>query len=234
MSNIEKQILDTLKENADVKYKDFSAKLTPTIDKSKFIGVRVPILRKIAKQYSKNKDIEKFLTNLPHNFVEENTLHGLIISEFKDYDFVIKNLNAFLPYVDNWATCDIINPKIFKKFPEKLKENCKIWMSDKKPFTIRFGIEMVMTYFLDDNFDKNLMTIISKIKNDEYYVKMMIAWYFATALAKQWESALTYIENKKLDAWTHNKTIQKAVESYRITPDQKSYLKTLKIPKKSK
>lgn len=229
MNKISKELRTELLKNQDLKYKDFSAKLTPTIDKDLFIGVRVPVLRRIAKQYAYNKDITKFLDELPHKYVEENTLHGLLLSEIKDYDEVIERLDAFLPYVDNWATCDIISPPVFKKNKVVLKKDIIKWMASKDAFTIRFGIEMAMSHYLDEDFDQQLATKISKIRSDEYYVNMMKAWYFATALSKQWDAIIPFVEKKKLDAWSHNKTIQKARESYRITKPQKAYLNTLKI-----
>lgn len=231
MKKICKELLEELLKNQDLKYRDFSAKLTPTIDKSLFIGVRVPKLRSIAKQYAKRENIVDYLEELPHKYVEENTLHGLLLSEQKDYDEVVKKLNAFLPYVDNWATCDIISPKVFKKNRDKLKKDIVRWMGSKETYTIRFGIEMAMSHCLDEDFDRLLATRIAKIRSDEYYVNMMKAWYFATALAKQWDEIIPFVEKKKLDAWSHNKTIQKARESYRITPQQKEYLKSLKISK---
>lgn len=231
MKKLCKKIRDTLFKNQDLKYRDFSAKLTPTIDKDLFIGVRVPKLREIAKAYKSHEKIKDFLDDLPHKYVEENTLHGLLLSELKDYDEVVKRLNAFLPYVDNWATCDIISPKVFKKNRAQLKKHIGRWMGSSEPYTIRFGIEMAMSHFLDDDFDRLFATKVAKIRSQEYYVNMMKAWYFATALAKQWEAIIPFIEKKKLDDWSHNKTIQKARESYRITPEQKEYLNSLKICK---
>lgn len=232
MKKICKELRETLLKNQDLKYRDFSAKLTPTINKSLFIGVRVPKLREIAKQYKAHESIEDFLEALPHKYVEENTLHGLILSEQKDYDAVVKKLNVFLPYVDNWATCDIISPKVFKKNRIRLKSDVETWMDSIEPYTIRFGIEMAMSHYLNEDFDVSFATKIAQIRSDEYYVNMMKAWYFATALAKQWDAIIPFVEKKRLDVWSHNKTIQKARESYRITSQQKEYLKSLKINKK--
>lgn len=229
MKKICKQIQDELFDNQDLRYRDFSSKLAPTIEKKYFIGVRVPQLRKIAKVYKSNVKIYDYLDSLPHKYVEENTLHGLLIGELKDYDEVVEQLDKFLPYVDNWATCDIMSPKIFKKNKALLKKDINRWMHSKEPYTIRFGIEMAMSHYLDEDFDKSLAAKISKIRSDEYYVNMMKAWYFATALSKQWDEIIPFVENKKLDVWSHNKTIQKARESYRISDKQKSYLKSLKI-----
>lgn len=185
MADVYKEIQKVLFDNQDLKYRDFSAKLTPTIDKNLFIGVRVPKLRQIAKQYKSHENIGNYLCQLPHKYVEENTLHALLISELKDYDDVIEKLDEFLPYVDNWATCDIMSPKIFKKNKARLKKDIVRWMRSDKTYTIRFGIEMAMSHFLDDEFDIDLAKKISKIRSKEYYVNMMKAWYFATALAKQ-------------------------------------------------
>ena len=191
------------------------------------IGVRTKELRKYAKRLIK-EDYKSFLDELPHNYFDENQLHAFIISEIKDYNECINYIDKFLPYVDNWATCDQLSPKIFKKNKDLLLDKIKEWIKSKDTYTIRFGIRMLMQYYLDDNFkDKYLEWIIS-IKSNEYYVNMMIAWFFATALAKQYDSVIKVIEEKKLDVWIHNKTIQKAVESYRITNDQKEYLKKLK------
>ena len=225
-------IIDDIREdlfaNQDIKYRDFQSKLTPNIDAQKAIGVRTPVLRKLAKEYAKRADISDFLESLPHEYFDENQLHAFIISEIKDYDECIKYINNFLPYIDNWATCDQLSPKIFKKYKDELLKEIKVWIKSKETYTIRFGIGMLMKYYLDDNFNPEYLDIVSDIKSDEYYVKMMLAWYFATTLAKQYDSAVKFIENQKLDIWIHNKTIQKAVESYRITPEQKNYLRSLK------
>ncbi len=222
-----KNIKEKLFEMQDKKYQEFQSKLLPTIDSKKMIGVRTKELRKYAKRLIK-EDYKSFLDELPHNYFDENQLHAFIISEIKDYNECINYIDKFLPYVDNWATCDQLSPKIFKKNKDLLLDKIKEWIKSKDTYTIRFGIRMLMQYYLDDNFkDKYLEWIIS-IKSNEYYVNMMIAWFFATALAKQYDSVIKVIEEKKLDVWIHNKTIQKAVESYRITNEQKEYLKKLK------
>lgn len=221
-------IQNTLINFQDKKYKEFYEKLIPNIDANKIIGVRAPILKKLAKQLIKQNQLD-FCNKLPHTFLEENNLHAYIISEISDFDECIKHINIFLPYIDNWATCDSLRPKCFKNNLTKLLDNIKIWIKSSHTYTIRFAIEMLMLYFLDDNFDKEFCEIISNIKSDEYYVNMMIAWYFATALAKQPKTAIKYLENKKLSQFVHNKTIQKAIESYLICDDKKIYLKTLKI-----
>ena len=222
-------ITKLLFELRDEEYAKFQAKLTPSVDPKLFIGVRVPDVRKLAKELKNDPGVEVFLQELPHKYYDENMLHGLLISEIKDFDIAIKETDRFLPYVDNWAVCDIMTPKVFKKHKTELIECIRKWAKSKKTYTIRFGIEMLMSHYLDDDFKAEYLDIPARIRSDEYYVNMMIAWFFATALTKQWDSAIPYIENVRLDKWTHNKTIQKAVESYRITDEQKSYLRTLKI-----
>lgn len=224
-----KSFTELLFELRDEEYANFQAKLTPTVSPELFIGVRVPNVRKLAKLLKDNPDVETFLQELPHKYYDENMLHGLLISEIKDYNKAIKETNRFLPFVDNWAVCDIMSPKVFKKHKTELIGSIKKWVGSNKTYTKRFGIEMLMSHYLDDDFRAEYLDIVSVIRSKEYYVNMMIAWFFATALAKQWESTISYIENNRLDKWTHNKTIQKAVESYRITDEQKAYLKTLKI-----
>ncbi len=223
------EITDKLFKLQDIKYRDFQAKLIPNIDINNVIGVRTPDLKKYAKELVKDNNYSSFLNDLPHKYFDENQLHAFIISEIKDYDKCIEYINIFLPYVDNWATCDQMSPKIFKKYPDKLISNIKKWIKSKKTYTIRFGIGMLMQYFLEDNFKKEYLELVSNIRSNEYYVNMMISWFFATALAKKYEDTIEYLENNKLDTWVHNKTIQKAIESYRITNEQKDYLKSLKI-----
>lgn len=222
------EILNKLFELQDKEYAEFQSKLTPTVSKEKFIGVRVPEVRKLAKQYIKDEESNLFLQTLPHEYYDENMLHGLLISEIKDFDIGIKEVDKFLPYVDNWAVCDIMSPKIFKKNKEKLMEKIKLWSVSKETYTCRFGIEMLMSHFLDEDFKPEYLEIPANIHSEEYYVQMMIAWFFATALAKKWDETIIYIEQSKLDKWVHNKTIQKARESYRITQEQKQYLNILK------
>lgn len=222
-------IRETLFSMQDIKYGDFQAKLMPTIVRETVIGVRTPALRKYAKDLAKEKDISSFLQDLPHQYFEENQLHAFIICEQKEYEKCMEELQLFLPYVDNWATCDQMSPKIFRKHRQELLEQIKLWIASDKTYTIRYGIGMLMIHFLDEEFDIQYAEMVAAIRSEEYYVNMMIAWYFATALAKQYESIVPYIENQKLDPWTHRKTIQKSVESYRITKEQKEYLKSLKI-----
>ena len=222
------KIIEDLLKLQDNKYKEFQSKLIPTSNIDAFIGVRTPELRNYAKDLIKTNSYKDFLNELPHKYFDENQLHAFIISELKDYDECIKNINIFLPYVDNWATCDQMSPKIFKKNKDRLIIEINKWIKSSKTYTIRFGIGMLMQYYLDEDFKKDYLKLVSKIKSKEYYVNMMIAWYFATALAKQYKDTIPYIENKVLDPWTHNKTIQKALESNRITKEQKEYLRELK------
>ncbi len=222
------EITNKLFELRDEKYAIFSSKLTPNIKKDNVIGVRVPIIRKLAKEYLKNEESKYFLNTLPHKYYDENMLHGLLISEIKDYDECINYLDKFLPYVDNWAVCDIMSPKVFKKNKDKLINKIKTWSKSKNTYTCRFALGMLMSYFLDEDFKREYLEIPASIHSDEYYINMMIAWFYATSLAKQWDSTIPYLENNKLDKWIHNKTIQKAKESYRITQSQKEYLNNLK------
>lgn len=213
----------------DLKYRDFNSKLIPNIEKDTVIGVRTPLLRNYAKEMIKNGEASAFLAELPHKYFEENQIHAFIISELKDYNTVISELERFLPYIDNWATCDQLVPKVFKKNTDKLVDMATEWINSDRTYTIRFGIGVFMRYFLDDKFSKEYLYLIANIRSDEYYVNMMIAWYFATAIAKQYSSAVACIEENHLDKWVHNKTIQKACESYRVTDEHKAYLKSLKI-----
>ena len=216
-------------EKQDLEYREFHAKLIPTVDKEKIIGVRVPDIRKIAKELKDCEESFNFMKNLPHRYYEENNLHAFFIEQIKDYDECVVELNRFLPYVDNWATCDSMRPKCFKKNKDRLNHQIKDWIKSDKTYTVRFGIEMLMVHYLGEGFDEKYLKEVSEIKSDEYYINIMIAWYFATALAKQWDFAVSYIEQKRLPLWIHNKTIQKAVESYRLTKEEKEYFKKLKI-----
>lgn len=229
MSECEKYVKKRLFELQDVSYKDFNCKLIPNVDRDAVIGVRTPQLRKFAKEFSKNPYSADFLKILPHRCYEENNLHGLLIENIKDFDKAVYELDRFLPYIDNWATCDIISPKIFKKHLPELLVKINEWIESGDTYTIRFAVEMLMSFYLDSEFKPEYLKLVSGIKSDEYYVNMMLAWFFATALAKQYDETIKYIEDKKLSRWVHNKSIQKAIESYRITDDQKSYLRTLKI-----
>ncbi len=223
-----KEIQNELFRLQDEKYRDFQGGLIPSNDDKKMIGVRTPALRSYAKKLYKREDIHIFLEDLPHTYFDENQLHAFIISEIRDYDLCLAEVQRFLPYVDNWATCDQMSPKVFKKHRIELLDIIREWIASSETYTIRFGIKMLMMHFLDEDFTTEYPDMVAGVRSEEYYVNMMIAWYFATALAKQWDAIIPYIEDNRLDDWTHNKTIQKAVESYRITPEQKEYLKGLK------
>lgn len=225
------QILDILMEAAESDYADFTAKLAPTLERGDVIGVRVPIIRKKASEIVKIDGWESFLDELPHRFHEENMLHAILISKYiKDYDRCIKLLDMFLPYVDNWAVCDALRPVIFtkEKYDKVTLDNIIRWVKSEHDFTKRFGVEMLMTYYLDDRFKPEYLEIPAQIISEEYYVNMMLAWYYATALAKQYEDTICYLTGNRLPVWVHNKTIQKARESYRISDDTKEMLKSLK------
>ena len=217
-----------LLKNQDLGYRDLQKTTIPSADADSIIGVRTPVLRSIAKELAKRDDISIFLDDLPHKLFEENQLHAFILSGMKDLDECLKLVDRFLPYVDNWATCDQMSPKVFRKNKKLLLGYVEKWISSDLTYVKRFAIGMLMEHFLDEDFKPSYLSKVAKIRSEEYYVNMMIAWYFATALAKQYDLALPFIEKHKLDRWTHNKTIQKAVESYRITPEQKEYLKTLR------
>ena len=212
----------------DKKYAEFSAKLTPTVDSELFIGVRIPEMRKLAKDLVREGSYEEFLGELPHKYYDENVLHGLILSEIKDYGDCMEKVENFLPYVDNWAVCDTMSPKVFKKHKAELMAKIAEWVASDHTYTCRIGMLMLMKHFLDDDFKEEYLEIPASVKSEEYYVNMMIAWFFATALAKQWDTSIPYIEQRRLSEWTHRKTIRKACESYRITDEQKTYLRSLK------
>ena len=213
----------------DLKYRDFHAKLMPTVDKGTVIGVRTPELRKFAKEYGKTEMAKIFLQVLPHQYYEENNLHGLLIEQIKDYEQCIEELERFLPYIDNWATCDLLAVRTVKKHLDLFIKEIYRWMESEHTYTIRFGMNMLMRYYLEDEIKLEYPEKVAAVRSEEYYVNMMRAWYFATALAKQYEKILPFLEEQRMDVWTHNKTIQKATESYRITPEQKEYLRTLRI-----
>ena len=222
-------IKDELFKLQDIKYKEFQAKLVPNIDSDSIIGIRTPDLRKFAKDIFKSNNYKEFINELPHKYYEENLLHFFIISMIKDFNECIKEVDRFLPYVDCWPVCDQSSPKVFKKNHESILPYIKKWISNKHIYTSRFGIRILMNEFLDKDFKPEYLKLVSNIKGEDYYLKMMIAWYFATALAKQYDATIPFIENNKLDKWIHNKTIQKAIESYRVTDEHKEYLKSLKI-----
>lgn len=221
------EIVERLFALRDEKYAEFQLKLTPGVTKESVIGVRVQDARKLAKKLSKKPEYRAFFDELPHKYYDENMLHGLMIAEIKDFDECVAEIEKFLPYVDNWAVCDITSPKALAKNKAKLLEKIVEWSASERVYTCRFGLEMLMTHFLDKDFKPEYLEIPAKIRSEEYYVNMMIAWFFATALAKQWDAAIPYIENRRLSEWTHKKTIRKAIESFRITDEQKAYLRTL-------
>ena len=225
---MKEEIQRRLFELQDEKYRLFQAKLMPGVALERIIGVRTPELRKLAKELAKRTDIEEFLQDLPHQYYDENNLHGFIISECKDYEKTVKYVDDILPYVDNWATCDLLSPKVFKKNRKQLAGEILRWLSSGKTYTVRFGIGMIMSHYLEEDYDSIWLERVALIRSEEYYINMMIAWFFATALAKQWEDTVKYLEQQRLDTWVHKKTIQKAVESYRITEEQKTYLRSLK------
>lgn len=224
--NKQAEYLFSLREES---YRAFTAKIVPGIEEKTIIGVRIPFLRKYAASLIKTGDYTEFLNSLPHTYYEENLLHALIISRIKDYDEVIRLTDIFLPYIDNWAVCDSFNPACFKRNKERLIADVERWLSDEHIYTRRFAVDMLMGHFLDDDFDERYLESVLEANSEDYYMKMVVAWYFATALAKQYNSAVRFIEERKLDKWTHNKTIQKANESLRIDTETKEYLKSLKI-----
>ena len=223
------EIVAELFRMQDKDYALMQTKIIPTVAADRIIGVRTPALRTFAKSLYKDSDIDAFLSSVPHQYFDEDQLHAFILSLEKNFDKCIAEVDAFLPYIDNWATCDQLSPKVFKKEPEKLLPHIQSWIKSDRTYTVRFAIGMLMQHFLDERFDVKYADLAAAVRSEEYYVNMMIAWYFATALAKQYESILPYLEEKRLDDWVHNKAIQKSVESYRITDEQKTYLKTLKV-----
>ena len=219
---------ERLFELQDTKYRDFHSKLIPDIEKERIIGIRTPVLRQFAKEFGKTLEAEDFLRELPHDYYEENNLHMILITGITDYEKCLEEVNRFLPYIDNWATCDFPAPKCFERHKEELLPTIKEWISSADTYTVRYGTGMLMRLYLDDDFKPEYAALVAEIQSEEYYINMMIAWYLATALAKQWDATIPYLEERKLSPWVHRKTIQKAVESYRITEEQKVYLKTLR------
>ena len=212
----------------DLNYRQFQAKLMPTVDPEQIIGVRMPALRKLAKELKGTAEAEAFLAALPHRYYDENNLHGLLLCARSSYEETVAGLEDFLPHVDNWATCDLLSPRAFRTHPPQLPEQIRRWLDSGDTYTVRFGLDMLMSFYLDECFRPEYLDWAAEVKSEEYYVRMMVAWYFATALAKQYDAALPYLTSRRLEQWTHNKTIQKAVESYRITPEQKDALRALR------
>lgn len=215
------QLPDFLRQNQDEAYRRMQLRLIPNIDPERIIGVRTPVLRAAARELEEK---EAFLNSLPHSSFEENQIHCFLLEREGDFTRVIGELERFLPYVDNWATCDQLRPRCFKRHRRELMPCIRGWIASSEPYTIRFGIGMLMVHFLDEDFDVSLLELPAGIQSDNYYIRMMIAWYYATALAKQYDAALPYISGRKLDKWVHNKTIQKALESFRVTAEQKKEL----------
>ncbi len=222
-------ITTELFELQDLKYRDFHAKLMPTVDVAKIIGIRVPQLRRFSKEFAKRTESKKFLKELPHKYYEEDNVHAFLIEQIKDFDQCVSALDEFLPYVDNWATCDGMSPRVFAENTDKLLPKIEEWLKSKHTYQVRFAIGMLMKFYLDAHFNVKHLDMVASVRSNEYYINMMIAWYFATALAKQWTSTIVYIENHRLEKRTHNKAIQKARESFRISAEQKEYLNTLKL-----
>ena len=222
------EIQKRLFELQDIKYRDFQAKLIPTVRAERIIGVRTPELKKYAKELSGTAEADEFLKSLPHEYFDEAQLHAFIISGIKDFLKCVEEVQSFLPYIDNWATCDQLSPKVFKKHLQELLPFIDGWLGSDRTYTVRFGIGMLMQHFLDDDFDIRYPERIAEIRSEEYYINMMTAWYFATALTKQYDAVLPFIEEGRLDTWTHNKAIQKAAESFRVPEERKAYLKTLR------
>lgn len=212
----------------DISYKEFHSKLIPTVDKNTIIGIRIPLLRSYVKKIKYTKEADMFLNTLPHTYYDENVLHALLLSEMTDYEMFIKHIQVFLPYIDNWAVCDVLKPKSIKKHKQIFIDEIKNWILSKDTYTIRFGVVMLMTYYLDEDYQKEYLTYLLQVKSDEYYVNMAISWFYATALAKHYDEVVEILKDKKLSVWIHNKTIQKAIESFRITKEQKEELKKLK------
>lgn len=224
MTNIQKYLL----ENKDEKYRAFTLPLIPNVDEKTFVGVRLPILKKYAKNL-KNKEIEEFLSDLPHFYHEENILHAFILSSIKDYDGFVNEVDKFLPYVSNWSVCDTICNKNLNKYKDRLIINVYKWLKSKELYRVRYAIKCLMNYYLGEDFKEEHIERVLEVKLDDYYVRMMIAWYLATGLAKNYDEFIKVIEEKRFDDFTHNKAIQKAVESYRVSDEHKTYLKTLKV-----
>ena len=221
-------IFQRLSELSDPAYRDFHAGLIPNISPETILGVRVPALRKLARELRGSAEAQEFMAALPHEYYDENCLHGLLINDIKDFGATVSALDAFLPYVDNWAVCDLISPRSFKSRPPELAAHVRRWLDSSHSYTVRFGIGVLMSFYLDEGFEPAQLEAVAERCCEEYYVNMMVAWYFATALAKQPEAALPYIENRRLSRWTHNKAIQKSIESRRIPDETKTYLKTLR------
>ena len=214
----------------DTDYKAFNKTLLPTVDEHTMIGIRMPVLKKFAKEFFRTEPegVAGFMNSLPHQYFEENNLHAFFIENISDFDTAIQETERFLPFIDNWATCDSFAPRIFKKYPDAVYQKILQWIQSDHPYTVRYAIGLLLSNYLDEQFRPEMLELVSNVRSSEYYINMMIAWYFSFALIKQYDTAIPYIEKKKLDPFTHRKTIQKAVESRRISVEIKAYLKTLK------
>lgn len=222
------EIRDRLFALQDPEYRLFQSKLMPTVDPARVIGVRIPDLRKLSRELAGTEQAAAFVRQLPHDYYEENNLHGFLIASLRDYGETVAALEAFLPHVDNWATCDLLHPRAFDKRPEALPDQLFRWLQSDRTYTVRFAMGMLMSLYLDEAFRPKYADWIAGVKSEEYYVNMMAAWYFATALAKRWDDVFPYLTDHRLPVWTHNKAIQKAIESRRISPEQKQILRSLK------
>ena len=227
---MEGSIVQRLFALQDIPYRQFQCKLMPTVSPDAVIGVRMPVLRRMAKQLRGTREGEAFLSQLPHTYYEENNLHGLLLCDMADYRGTVAALDRFLPFVDNWATCDLLSPKSFRSHPPQLPSQVWEWLHSTHTYTVRFGLGVLLRFYLEDYFDPKYLQWATGITQDEYYVQMMVAWYFAEALVKQSQAAIPYLTEHRLSRWTHNKTIQKVVESYRISPEQKIFLRSLRRP----
>ncbi len=221
----EARVIERLAALADPAYRTFQAPLIPNVEKSRILGVRMPVLRKFSKEFAKTEDAEAFLAALPHATYDEMNLHGLLLEQIRDMDALEAALDAFLPCVDNWATCDLLSLKILRKYPEKRLFLAEKYLKSPHIYAVRFGLGILMRYELSETFTPEILTLAASVSSEEYYINMMQAWFFATALAKQYEAALPYLTEHRLSPWVHNKTIRKAVESYRITDEQKAFLR---------
>ncbi len=229
MNELAKKLQNELKaEVSDEKYREMQTRIIPNILADSILGVRVPDIRKIAAKY-KETDVSPFLDDLPHRYHDENYLHACFLNGIKDHGECMERVEAFLPHIDNWAVCDGLAPKVFAKHKPELLKKVPVWHASGHTYTIRFGTGCLMRWFLDDDFEPRFLDMAAAVRSEEYYVNMMTAWYFATALAKQYDSTLPYITEHRLDEWTHNKAIQKAVESFRVTDEHKSELKKHRI-----
>lgn len=225
--DMEMYVQQRLFEMQDLKYRDFNSRLLPNVNPETVIGVRTPQLRKLAKELFQHPEKDAFLEKLPYRYYEEWNLHGFLIEQERDFDACVEQLDRFLPYVDNWATCDLVTPKVFKSHLPELLGHIRRWLASDQVYTVRYGVRMLMWFYLETEFEPEYLELAA-VRSEEYYIRMAVAWYFATALTKQYDAALPWLKQNRLEPWVHNKTIQKAVESYQIPDDRKTYLRGLK------